>query len=98
MKACGLRYILHLDITATYTFLVIGTLQTIYEISYVNWTDKAGELLFCNPGAGNYTCAVMAGIVPPPPEPEPPPPPPEAEEEAKKKKTRGEKRKGKGKK
>nr|CAI5840375.1 unnamed protein product [Callosobruchus analis] len=66
-------------------------METLYEIEYKTWHDKTGELVFCNPGAGNYTCALMAGELPPPP---PPPPPPKKESNTKKEKlTRGEKRK-----
>lgn len=46
-------------------------MQTVFEIHYSTWIDKTGELKFCDPGAGNYTCALMAGEVPPPPPPEP---------------------------
>ncbi|XP_031343229.1 uncharacterized protein LOC116178499 [Photinus pyralis] len=42
-------------------------METIYEVSYCAWRDREGELIFDDPGAGNYTCAVMAGPVPPPP-------------------------------
>lgn len=38
----------------------------------MQWRDEKSELIFDDPGAGNYTFAVMAGSVPPPPPPEPP--------------------------
>ncbi|VEN36641.1 unnamed protein product [Callosobruchus maculatus] len=66
-------------------------METVFEIEYKTWHDKTGELVFCNLGAGNYSCALMAGELPPPP---PPPPPPKKESNTKKEKvTRGEKRK-----
>lgn len=33
----------------------------LYEQEYVKWIDKMGELKFCDPGAGNYSCALMSG-------------------------------------
>lgn len=44
----------------------------VQEINYAQWKDEKGELIFDDPGAGNYSFAVMAGKVPPPPPPEPP--------------------------
>ncbi|XP_074032419.1 arylalkylamine N-acetyltransferase-like 2 [Leptinotarsa decemlineata] len=38
-------------------------METLFEIEYVKWRDKYEELIFCDPGAGNYTCALMAGRV-----------------------------------
>ncbi|XP_030766679.1 uncharacterized protein LOC115890552 [Sitophilus oryzae] len=71
----------------------IGFNQILFEYKYVKWSDKNGELVFCDPGPGNYTCNVMAGIVPPPPEPDPVP---SAEEKASKAKvTRSDKKKQK---
>lgn len=66
----------------------------VHEINYVEWRDRFNELIFDEPGQGNYTCAVMAGVVPPPPAPEPPP----KTSEEKVKITREEKRKIKAKK
>ncbi|CAG9768328.1 unnamed protein product [Ceutorhynchus assimilis] len=51
----------------------IGIDQVLYEYNYNKWSDKNHELIFCNPGAGNYTCNIQAGLVPAPPEPEPTP-------------------------
>lgn len=64
-------------------------------MNYVDWRDRFNEMIFDEPGVGNYTCAVMAGNVPPPPIPEPPP---KVEEEQPVKVTREEKRKQKAKK
>ncbi|KAK4873912.1 hypothetical protein RN001_013272 [Aquatica leii] len=49
-------------------------MKPIKEINYCDWRDEECELIFDDPGAGNYTCALMAGYVLPPP---PPPPPPQ---------------------
>lgn len=38
-------------------------METLYEQEYISWIDKMGELKFCDPGAGNYSCALMAGEV-----------------------------------
>lgn len=38
-------------------------METLYEQEYVSWKDKMGELQFCDPGAGNYASALMAGEV-----------------------------------
>lgn len=46
----------------------------MYQIKYVEWRDKNGEMIFDDPGAGNYTCALLAGLIPVAPEPQPPPP------------------------
>lgn len=55
-------------------------------------------MFFDDPGAGNYTCAVMAGPVPEePPLPEPPKEKPPEEKQKEKKMTRKEKRAAKGK-
>ncbi|CAH0557950.1 unnamed protein product [Brassicogethes aeneus] len=67
-------------------------MRILKEIFYTSWTDKQKRLIFCAPGPGNYSGALMAGLVPPPPEPDPPPPPTEEELEAQKKLTRAEKR------
>ncbi|KAK5646997.1 hypothetical protein RI129_005461 [Pyrocoelia pectoralis] len=64
-------------------------METIYEIKYTEWTDSDGELIFDDPGAGNYTCAVMAGTVAP--LPPPPPRPPETQTNLRRPKTRAEK-------
>ncbi|CAH1368384.1 hypothetical protein MTP99_009767 [Tenebrio molitor] len=69
-------------------------MKVVHEINYVEWRDRFNELIFDEPGQGNYTCAVMAGVVPPPPAPEPPP----KTSEEKVKITREEKRKIKAKK
>ncbi|XP_001812133.1 uncharacterized protein LOC100141857 isoform X1 [Tribolium castaneum] len=69
-------------------------MKTVFEIDYVGWRDRFNEMIFDDPGIGNYTCAVMAGPVPPPPEVEPPPKVDEVEEKL----TREEKRKAKEKK
>lgn len=37
--------------------------QILYEIAYVDWRDKNGDIIFTDPGPGNYTCAFMAGHV-----------------------------------
>ncbi|KAH1013446.1 uncharacterized protein LOC109538683 isoform X2 [Dendroctonus ponderosae] len=71
----------------------IGINQILYEFSYVKWSDKNGELIFCNPGPGNYTCNIQAGPVPPPPEPGPSPEAQNATPQVKT--TRAEKRKNK---
>lgn len=44
----------------------------IQEINYAQWRDEKGEFIFDDPGAGNYSFAVMAGKVPAAPPPEPP--------------------------
>lgn len=62
------------------------------EVSYVEWRDKRKELIFDDPGAGNYTCALMAGAVPPPPVPEPKVTVVEESEKGKGKLSRAEKR------
>ncbi|KAK4880606.1 hypothetical protein RN001_008752 [Aquatica leii] len=49
-------------------------MKPINEINYCDWRDEENELVFDDPGAGNYTCALMAGYVQPPPPPPPPPP------------------------
>lgn len=50
-------------------------------------------MIFDDPGAGNYTCALMAGYVPQEPIPEPTPPKPTSTEPVKKEKiTRKDKR------
>ncbi|KAF7269614.1 uncharacterized protein LOC143202490 [Rhynchophorus ferrugineus] len=74
----------------------IGIDQTLFEYQYVKWADRNGGLVFCDPGAGNYTCNVMVGVVPPPPEPEAPPEP--EKKEPKGKSTRADKKKAKSKK
>ncbi|KAL1491256.1 hypothetical protein ABEB36_011877 [Hypothenemus hampei] len=73
----------------------IGIDQILYEYSYVKWSDKNGELKFCDPGPGNYTCNIQAGFVPPPPEPDPVP---VTKKATKEKVTRADKRKAKAKK
>lgn len=42
-------------------------MEILQEISYVSWLDSMGHMIFDDPGAGNYTCALMAGRVPPAP-------------------------------
>ncbi|XP_060518415.1 uncharacterized protein LOC132697139 [Cylas formicarius] len=42
----------------------VGIDRTLYEVEYANWVDPLGELVFCDPGPGNYTCAMMVGTVP----------------------------------
>lgn len=32
-------------------------------MNYVDWRDPEGEIIFGDPGAGNYTLALMAGLV-----------------------------------
>lgn len=64
----------------------------VQEINYAQWRDEKGELIFDDPGAGNYSFAVMAGRVPPPPPPEPPAPDPAATKADNKKKPRKERR------
>lgn len=54
-------------------------MKILYKLSYLDWKDEDGEMIFPEPGAGNYYCALMGGEVPPPPPP--PPPPPEEEVE-----------------
>ncbi|XP_017785361.1 PREDICTED: uncharacterized protein LOC108568666 [Nicrophorus vespilloides] len=39
--------------------------KLIQEVSYTNWRDKNNELIFGDPGAGNYSCALMICSVPP---------------------------------
>lgn len=48
--------------------------KILYEINYVEWRDKNGELIFDDPGAGNYSCILMAANVPEEAIPEPQPP------------------------
>ncbi|XP_050306616.1 uncharacterized protein LOC126743533 [Anthonomus grandis grandis] len=72
----------------------IGMDQVLYEYNYVKWSDKNGELIFCDPGQGNYSCNIQAGVVPPAPEPDPVP---ENHEKEIKGGTRAEKRKAKAK-
>lgn len=36
-------------------------MELLYEQEYTSWVDNTGELKFCDPGAGNYSCALMAG-------------------------------------
>ncbi|KAF2901294.1 hypothetical protein ILUMI_04892 [Ignelater luminosus] len=67
-------------------------METLYEMNYVDWRDPDGEMIFDDPGAGNYTLALMAGLVSILP-PEPPKPKPEEEAPKKPPKiTRAEKR------
>ncbi|XP_044751871.1 uncharacterized protein LOC123311844 [Coccinella septempunctata] len=51
-------------------------MKILYKLSYLDWKDEDGEMIFPEPGAGNYYCAMMGGEVPPP---LPPPPPPKEE-------------------
>ncbi|KAF2901293.1 hypothetical protein ILUMI_04891 [Ignelater luminosus] len=39
-------------------------METLFEVNYSDWRDLEGEVVFNNPGKGNYTCALMAGLVP----------------------------------
>lgn len=64
----------------------------IQEINYAQWRDEQGAFIFDDPGAGNYSFAVMAGKVPPAPPPEPPKQEPTASPQTQSKKTRKEKR------
>lgn len=48
------------------------------EIYYVEWRDKLNEMIFDDPGPGNYSCALMVGIVPENKEEEKPPAPEKA--------------------
>lgn len=44
-------------------------LQIVDEMYFVDWRDGEGthaNMIFDDPGVGNYTVAVMAGPVPPP--------------------------------
>lgn len=76
-----------------YNILWVLLFKILNEINYVDWRGKDGEMIFDDPGAGNYSCALMAGVVPEAPEPEPPPPPKVDDVEKKKEKvTRAEKR------
>lgn len=31
---------------------------------YVDWRDRFNEIIFEDPGVGNYTCSIMAGQIP----------------------------------
>ncbi|KAF5299365.1 hypothetical protein FQR65_LT06596 [Abscondita terminalis] len=42
-------------------------MQIVSEVEYTSWKDEHGELIFEDPGPGNYSCALMTGEVPPPP-------------------------------
>lgn len=67
--------------------------QVVAEINYVEWRDKDKNLVFDDPGPGNYTCAFMAGKVPAEDPPEPTKPvEKKVVEEKKQKITRKEKR------
>lgn len=64
----------------------------VQEINYAQWRDEKGEFIFDDPGAGNYSFAVMAGKVPAAPPPEPPKQEEVTGKQPEAKKTRKEKR------
>lgn len=39
-------------------------MKILIEQFYVDWVDDEGEMIFKEPGIGNYTLALMAGRVP----------------------------------
>ncbi|XP_072394719.1 uncharacterized protein [Diabrotica undecimpunctata] len=39
-------------------------MQRIYEYNYRKYRDQERELVFCDLGAGNFTCSFMAGKIP----------------------------------
>ncbi|KAK9870528.1 hypothetical protein WA026_008092 [Henosepilachna vigintioctopunctata] len=49
-------------------------MKILYLISYLDYKDEDGEMIFAEPGAGNYFCALMASEVRPPTPPPMPPP------------------------
>ncbi|XP_018332795.1 uncharacterized protein LOC108742207 isoform X1 [Agrilus planipennis] len=42
-------------------------MEVIKEVNYVDWRDEQHELIFSDPGPGNYTIALMACYTPPAP-------------------------------
>lgn len=39
-------------------------MEKLFEQEYTKYRDKLGELKICDPGSGNYSCALMAGEIP----------------------------------
>ncbi|GJQ83840.1 hypothetical protein Trydic_g5698 [Trypoxylus dichotomus] len=62
-------------------------MEIVSEINYVEWRNKDKNLVVDDPGPGNYTCALMAGLIPTENPPEPVKPSEKKVEEDKKTKT-----------